>query len=56
MGGWDMQKMSDALVATMELVAEQALAIEALKVQISEVNFISPPPVVHYEPRNRRSW
>lgn len=55
MGGWDMKKMSDALTATMELVAEQALVIEAMKVQIREMAFIEPPlQNVTFLPRNRR--
>lgn len=54
MGGWDMKKMSEALAATMELVAEQALAIEAMQAQLANVALIPPAPVGVYVPRNRR--
>lgn len=54
MGGWDMKAMAEALSVTMDIVAEQGLTIEALKVQLANVALIPPAPAGAYVPRNRR--
>jgi len=53
-GGWDVKAMAEALSEALDLIAEQAVKIEALKVQIAEVALIPPAPIGTYVPRNRR--